>query len=128
MIQAIFSSTSYEAIQKKLDAAVLRHEALSSNLANIQTPGYKRVDIQQEFKTELTQAIQAKDAHHIRQLEPRIAADTNTPAKSANGNNVSMDYELMELSRNSLEHETMTQFISGSLRHLRMAITGRAQP
>ena len=39
MIESLFSSKNYQASKKLLDAATLRHEALATNLANVETPG-----------------------------------------------------------------------------------------
>ena len=38
MIDALFSQSNYLAAKKMLDASVLRHEAIASNLANLETP------------------------------------------------------------------------------------------
>ena len=53
MIDALFNQPNYQATRKLLDATVLRHEALASNLANLETPGYKRMDVAPVFETEL---------------------------------------------------------------------------
>jgi flagellar basal-body rod protein FlgB len=45
MISALFSQPNYVGAKKMLDATVLRHEAIASNLANIETPNYKRMDV-----------------------------------------------------------------------------------
>ena len=45
MIEALFESKNYQASKKLMDMTVLRQEAIAANLANAQTPGYKRVDV-----------------------------------------------------------------------------------
>jgi flagellar basal-body rod protein FlgB len=45
MINALFSQPNYLASKKMLDATVLRQEAITSNIANLETPNYKRLDI-----------------------------------------------------------------------------------
>ena len=45
MIDGLFASANYQGVKKMLDATVLRQEAIASNLANIETPNYKRVDV-----------------------------------------------------------------------------------
>ena len=41
------------------------------------------------------------------------------------GNNVEVDKELLAIGKNVMEFDTLTEFVSGSIRQLRMAITGR---
>jgi len=45
MIDALFADSYYTAAKKMLDVTALRHEAIASNLANVETPGYKRLDV-----------------------------------------------------------------------------------
>ena len=44
MIDALFSQPNYLVAQKALDGIALRHEAIARNIANLDTPGYKRMD------------------------------------------------------------------------------------
>ena len=53
MLEAIYARESYVALKKTLDAAVLRHQAIASNLANLETPNYKRIDISPDFEARL---------------------------------------------------------------------------
>jgi flagellar basal-body rod protein FlgB len=45
MIEALFNQPDYLAAKKTLDAVALRHEAIASNIANVETPGYRRIDL-----------------------------------------------------------------------------------
>ena len=54
MIDGLFASANYQGVKKMLDATVLRQEAIASNLANIETPNYKRVDVSPAFASELS--------------------------------------------------------------------------
>jgi flagellar basal-body rod protein FlgB len=45
MIEALFNQPNYLAAKKTLDAVVLRQQAIANNIANLETPGYKRVDL-----------------------------------------------------------------------------------
>ena len=53
MIEALFNQPNYLAAKKTLDAVALRQEAINNNLANLETPGYKRVDLSSNFEQEL---------------------------------------------------------------------------
>ncbi len=125
MIEGIFASEKYVASKKLLDAAALRHKALAGNLANIETPGYKRVDIAPSFKSQLTGYLKKGDLQSISSLDPSLQVDTDTGAVRPDGNNVELDRELLKVNQNSLEYEVLTQFVSSSIKHLKTAITGR---
>ena len=121
MIENLFNQGNYAATKQLLDASVLRHQALASNLANIETPGYKRLDIPREFPKEFEAALRAGRSVPT----PVISEDTLTPSQRKDGNNVVLDNELMVMSRNGAEYDALTEFVSGSIKQLRLAITGR---
>jgi hypothetical protein len=50
MIDALFTDSDYVAAKKMLDVTVLRHQAIASNLANVETPNYKRLDVSPPLK------------------------------------------------------------------------------
>lgn len=124
VIEQLFSSANYQASKQLLDVAARRHEALATNIANVETPGYKRVDFPKEFAHELASRIRARDAQSI--TIPKLVADTTTSSIRKDGNNVDVDKEMMTLSRNAAEFDTLAEMVSGSIKQLRLAITGRA--
>jgi flagellar basal-body rod protein FlgB len=126
MIDALFNNPNYVAANKLLDATVLRHEAIASNLANIETPGYKRIDLAPSFSTELKQALGSRDSSQIASLEPKLQVDPNAVAQSRDGNTVNLESEMANLQQNTLSHALETQVINYQLARLRMAITGRS--
>ena len=123
MIEALFSDSNYVAQKKLLDATVLRHEALAANIANVETPGYKRVDLPKQFNADFAAHLRAGESNAIK--NPALVEDTDAVAQRRDGNNVELDHELLTLSGNSMQFETVGEFISSSLRQLRLAITGR---
>src|SRR5262245_11111102 len=118
MIEVLFNQSNYVASKKMLDASVLRHEAIASNLANLETPGYKRLDLAPSFHAELQQAISTQEPSLIGSLQPRLDADPNAIASTRDGNTVQLESELTQLNRNFLEHALETQLITGSLLRL----------
>lgn len=126
MIEGLFNQSNYVAAKKMLDATALRHEAIASNLANLETPHYKRVDVEPTFAAELSQAVAAKDAGRISDLQPQLAHDPTAVATRKDGNTVQLETELLKLNQNFMEHQVETQLLSGALLKLRLAITGRA--
>jgi flagellar basal-body rod protein FlgB len=125
MIDALFSQTNYAAMKKLLDATAMRHEAIASNLANIETPGYQRMDVNPSFNAELNQAMRAGDSASLAGLSPSLTVDANAVANTRDGNTVQLEKELMNLNQNTVAHALETQLVTGQLLRLRLAITGR---
>lgn len=125
MIEGLFNQPNYVAAKKLLDVTELRHQAIASNLANLETPHYKRMDVAPTFADQLRQAVQSRDADRIRRLEPEMARDAQAVTTRKDGNNVQLESELLRLNRNFLEHQLETQLVTGSMLRLRLAITGK---
>lgn len=125
MITSLFDQPNYVATKKLLDAAVLRHEAIASNLANIETPGYRRVDLDRSFAVELRQALAGERSADIKSLQPTLAQDPEAVSSRRDGNTVDLESELLHLNQNTLAHTVETHLITSSLLRLRTAITGR---
>lgn len=125
MIDALFSQQSYLAAKKMLDVTALRHEAIASNIANLETPGYKRLDVAPAFESQLSQAIQSGDARQLASVQPELSIDTHAVSNRADGNTVQLEDELLKLNQNMVDHTLETQLITSSMLRLRMAITGK---
>jgi flagellar basal-body rod protein FlgB len=125
MISALFDQPNYAAAKRMLDASELRHEAIASNLANLETPNYRRLDVAPSFQSQLQQAVAARDPDRITSVQPHLEADATAIASRRDGNTVQLEEELSELQKNFVEHSLETQLITGNLLRLRLAITGR---
>jgi flagellar basal-body rod protein FlgB len=125
MIDALFSQSNYLASKKMLDAAVLRHEAIASNLANLETPNYKRLDVSPAFESQLRQAVAGANSDEISATQPQLAVDTQAVSGRSDGNTVLLESEMLKLSQNMVEHSLDTQLVSGALMKMQMAITGK---
>jgi flagellar basal-body rod protein FlgB len=125
MIDALFSQPTYVAAKKMLDVTVLRQEAIASNLSNLETPNYKRLDVAPSFEAQLNRAVQSGDAAQIASLKPSLAVDLSAISGRGDGNTVTLESEMLKLNQNTFEDALETQLISGSLAQLRLAITGR---
>jgi flagellar basal-body rod protein FlgB len=125
MIDQVFAGQNYELAKRLLDAAALRHEALATNLANIETPGFKRLDLAPDFARQLENYSTLSIGRIPESLQPKIAEDLTARAVRPDGNNVQLDHELLEMNRDSLEYDLLTQFASDSLKRLKVAVTGR---
>ena len=124
MIEALFSQPNYLSAKKTLDAVALRQEAINNNLNNLETPGYKRVDLAPDFEKELSRATLANDSQGISSLTPTLAVDGSSVPSSKDGNTVHLEEELMKMNQNAMTHALETQLITGALAKMRLAITG----
>lgn len=126
MIDPIFRSDNYQVARKLLDAAVLRHEALAANIANAETPGFRRLDVAPDFQIQLRTRLSADSAgRDLASLRPRVTEDAAAGRTRPDGSNVELDRELLAMNRNLVEHDFISEVISTNLKQLRVAITGR---
>ena len=105
--------TTQLALERAIEGAGARHNALAANLANANTPGYQRVDV--DFHGALASAIGARDALEHVAFAP--ARDASAGATRADGSTVDVDAESAELAANALEQQAAVQ-----VAHARIAI------
>jgi flagellar basal-body rod protein FlgB len=128
MIEPVANSLNYQLASKLLDASVLRQEAIASNIANAETPGYRRVDVSADFSQTLKARMSSGSPvsmSDITSLKPRLAEDPSVRAVRPDGNSVEMETELMAMSRNRVDHEFLTNLVGSHIKSLKAAITGR---
>jgi len=124
VIEGILQTKNYTLAKHLLDVADTRHRALSGNLANVETPGYKRVDLPEDFASELRKAVEG-GSFEPGKFRAQMREDPSARAVRPDGNNVALDEELLEINRNALEYQFLTEYVSRSVRRLETAITGR---
>lgn len=115
-----------------LDGATLRHRALAHNLANVETPGFRRYDVR--FRDALAEAAAAPRLEltrtHPRHLprqgplqarSPAVVREGGTVARNDN-NNVDLDREMAFLAENALYASSLTQLLAARLQLVRTAV------
>jgi flagellar basal-body rod protein FlgB len=125
MTEALFGSVNYMAEKRSLDACVERQRALASNIANLETPGFRRMDVPAQFRSQLSEAVRRQDVSSMNTLRPNAVIDSSAPARTPDGNSVNLTDELVAMQDNGLEHSLHVQMISGRMSRLRAAISGR---
>jgi len=125
MLEGIFGREQYVAAKTMLDATEVRHRALAGNLANVETPGYRRVDLAEDFNVKLRAAVDRGDTDKLSALRAEVVEDFSARAARKDGNNVNMDEELLKMNQNSMQYEFLAQYVGGSLKSIRTAITGK---
>lgn len=95
--------------QKALDATMLRQELVTNNLANVDTPGYRRYDV--KFEEYLSKEIQAKGIGEIdgTKLQPTAYQDYVNYTGRLDGNNVNIDAETAQLSKTKIKYDALIQ-------------------
>ncbi len=106
-------------LDKAADASWLREATITNNLANVDTPGFKRKDVDFEgvLKTELgrskyvTLDQKVKDLH-MNHLNAPAYTDSSNFSYRLDGNNVDVDTEQVELASEQLRYTALTDSIT----------------
>ena len=121
---------------KAADAAWIRNEAIANNIANADTPGYKRKDV--AFETELKKALRTakyggrRDSRDslgevvanldLKKLDARPFTDHGNYSYRIDGNNVDPDTEGVKMAENQLYYQGLIQSINGEFYSLKMVM------
>lgn len=103
-----------------LDASALRHRVVAQNVANVNTPGYKRLEV--TFEGELKTALGLPGGETGR-VAPKVI-ETDNPER-VDGNTVDIDREMGDLTKNALLYQAVSQIVASRMASLRSAISGR---
>jgi flagellar basal-body rod protein FlgB len=126
MIDPIFQTDNFQLARKLLDVAALRHEAIASNMANAETPGYRRLDVAPDFERQLKDRIAAGESTRgLDSLRPVLAEDASARSIRPDGNNVEIERELLAMNRNATEFDYLSDIVSSDLKRLKRAISGQ---
>lgn len=124
MASEFFTDIASTVLSKTLDASAARQKTIANNIANVETPGYKRSYV--SFEDELQRVLGQQSVHSVREglrnLTPVAQIDTTSPAR-ADGNNVSIDTEISDLAKTSLKYKATTTLLEDKIGMLRAAIT-----
>lgn len=116
------SGNAISLLEAGIRAEELRQRAIASNMANIETPGYHRVDVR--FEQSLAKALSSSGRIDSDALEPEIYQPNETSVK-ANGNNVNMEAEIGDLVANSLRYTTYVRLLRKKFAQMESAISDR---
>ncbi|HOO55948.1 MAG TPA: flagellar basal body rod protein FlgB [bacterium] len=139
MLNQFFSSVQYIATRKALDAAALRQKTISNNIANVDTPHYKRSEV--NFEDAFKQALEKNprrlvgfktDHQHfdinshtdINSVQPTIWRQNDTFSR-ADDNNVDIDVEMAELAKNQLMFNALIEGLNRKMSEYKKVIKGQ---
>ncbi len=139
----MFQGTSWgrnlDILHRSMDASMLRQSVIANNIANVDTPGFRRSQV--NFESSLKRALEAEQAaphrfqaartheghrefHQVpdyREVEPRRVLDWQTQAKN-NENNVDIEVETMNMLNNMLSYQMMTESVNQQFQRLNIAM------
>jgi|YelNatPaOPRAMG01_1025707.scaffolds.fasta_scaffold01414_13 flagellar basal-body rod protein FlgB len=123
---SLFDRSRIPLLEKALDAYALKNKVIASNIANIETPNYRRVDV--AFEKELNQAIEQSKSdvnlsENVKGVEPQIEID-KSKALASGANNVDIDEEMAELAKNQLRFQMAARLMSQTFQLIDKSITG----
>jgi len=116
----VIIDTTQLALERAMEGASMRQEALASNLANANTPGYRRKDV--DFHSALAGALGSSDpAKAVASARLSMTAD-QTSVNRADGSSVDIDAESAKLAANGLEYEQLATAAKTRIEILKIAM------
>lgn len=127
MFDSLF--TGLDKIGRGLDASWAKNEVISSNIANIDTPGYKRKkavfgDLLNDQLSSSSLKLTCEKHMDIEKSSNGliVSTDMSTANMRTDENNVNIDTEMSELSKNQIYYNVLSQRATGEINKLRSAI------
>ena len=112
-------------LDRAADASWLRNQAISNNIANATTPGYKRQDV--SFEKELRRALgnskyESMDSKvynlNPNDINPRVYTDAADYSYRMDGNNVDIDTENVYLAENQIKYNALIDSMNKEFKNL----------
>lgn len=141
VLEQIFNSSNFNYLPRAMTAATIRHEVIANNVANVNTPNYRKSAV--EFEDLLARELygeepdgklkmaRTRDKHlPFRPLNFRAAptiVQDNTTIMRTDDNNVDIDIEMASMAKNQLYYNTVVTEFSGHVSRLKNAITSGQQ-
>ena len=141
MLEQIFNSSNFNYLPRALTAANMRQEVIANNVANVNTPNFKKSVV--EFEELLAREIYGEEDDrklkmartHDKHLpyvplefraEPTISQDNSTVMR-VDDNNVDIDIEMASLAKNQLYYNAIVTQFGGHVSRMKAAITSNGQ-
>lgn len=133
----LLNSVSFQRLQGGLDAATKRQSVLANNVANNDTPNFKRSDVafesilkQQESGVKSTLNAKMTDARHFQfgagtAIPAAVITTDEATSMNNNENNVDMDREMALSAENQLRYNSYVEQLNSQITMMRTVIEGR---
>lgn len=137
MLEQIMSSSALSAMSRGLQAANLRQEVISNNIANVNTPNFKKSDV--VFEDLLAKELnpgQSGKLEMVRTNDRHLPAGADAPASAkierqdtttmrVDSNNVDIDVEMANLSKNHIYYNSLAREMGSYLTKMKNVITSK---
>lgn len=138
MLGKIMQSSNLNNLNAALQAASLRHQVVSDNIANVNTPGFKRSEV--VFEQLLAEKLQAPDESKLQVVRthakhlPMPLPDTpvtpvieriDTTTMRADGNNVDIDAEMAAMAKNTIYYNAAAKRLGDFFSGMKSVITAK---
>ena len=141
VLEQILNSSNFDYLPRAMTAANMRQEVIANNIANVNTPNYRKSVV--EFEELLAREIYGEEPDrklklartHDKHLppeprnyraEPKIFQD-NTNIMRVDDNNVDIDIEMASLAKNQLYYNAIATQFGGHVTRMKNAITSNGQ-
>src|SRR3954452_9893162 len=105
-------------LERAISGAAMRQEVLANNLANAETPGFQRSDV--DFHSTLAQAMKTGDSTAIENTT--FTPQTDNQVMRADGNGVDIDTESADVAKNGLEYDALISIARARIGILKSAM------
>ncbi|MBQ1866836.1 MULTISPECIES: flagellar basal body rod protein FlgB [Selenomonas] len=136
MLEQIMNSPNFDYLGRGLQAANLRHEVISNNIANVNTPNFKRsaVNFEDLLAKEMhlgdssrrVQMVRTHDRHLPMAMTGKVHAvieEDGTTTMRVDNNNVDIDIEMASLAKNQLYYNAMSTELGSFMTKMKNVIT-----
>jgi len=118
-------NSQFDLLGRLIEATEVRQRAISNNIANVNTPNYRRMDV--EFEEQLAKELNSlknSNGNSTITAKPEMVLTQGLTSR-ADGNNVDIDQEIGHLNKNAMLQQTYIQLLSTYLDQMRLAIQGQ---
>ena len=138
VLEQIMKAPSFDYMQRGLQAANMRQEVISNNIANVNTPNFKRSDV--VFETLLAKElgigddknklkmVRTRDKHLPQAVTGKAHAGIqldDTTTMRVDGNNVDIDFEMADLAKNQIYYNAMARKLGGYIQGVKNVISSK---
>lgn len=134
MFDHLFSEDAFLVLKNSLGASAQRHDVIANNIANVNTPNFKKSKVSFEdelksaLKTSRSSPLVCTSSKHMRgsvrspaSVMPKEMLVKKT-AMSLNGNNVDVDEEMTELAKNTIYYNALVELMKSKINMLKTAV------
>ena len=109
-----------------MQASVMRNDVILNNIANADTPGFKKsiVVFEEAFQNALGHVKRLSHTQPV-DVKPRVQRANTNFSQRLDGNNVNIELEMVDLYQNAMRYETMANSVISSYRRIGLVTKSR---